>query len=186
MTTLVRARSNEIAILPGGTTSAIGDDTVIGPHTVVISGFVEVYVWGATDDDVCRTQDVMVDIEDVLWEPVFLQASTMTSWGEIRSADSDEVDHSAWGIRKIQTGHTDFVSGTITRKIRLLLELAVQGDGNTWRSIGFQIVANGTLKDIRAALASVNKTEEISSFGVRESKDPTRPLSFLGGSIPQV
>lgn len=28
ITTLLRARSNEIAILPGGTTSAIGDDTV--------------------------------------------------------------------------------------------------------------------------------------------------------------
>lgn len=175
MTIHLRARSNEIAILPGGATSVIGDDTIIGPHTVVISGFVDMHLMGSTNDEVRRTTDVIVDIEDVLWEPEFLQASTMTSWGEVYSADSDEVDHSTWGIRKVQTGHTDFASGTVTRKIRLKMELVVQGDGNCWKRVGFQIVANGTLKDIHAALASVNRTEEISSFGAIERPEPGRP-----------
>ncbi len=156
-----------------------GDDTRLGPHTVVLSGFVDVSLPGASDDDVCRTFDVIIDIEDVLWEPTFLQASTMTSWGEIYSSDSDEVDHSGWGIRKIRTGHTDFASGTVTRKLRLEVEVAVQGSGNGWKRIGFQIVANGTLKDVPATLNIINQTEEISTWRAQEMPH-TQPAG-LGG-----
>ena len=167
----IPAKGTEIVVLPGSERSVIGDDVLLGPHTVVISGFVDVpFLFAPSDDDVCRTQEVFVDIEDVLWEPEFIQATTMTSWGEIRSSDSDEVDHSTWGIRKVQTGHTDFLSGTIVRKLRLLLDVVVQGDGNSWQRIGFQIVANGTLKDVLlpTTLASVNETQEILTRFERE------------------
>ena len=88
------------------------------------------------------------------------------------SEDSDEVDHSTWGIRSVRTGHTDVVSGTVVRKLRLKMEVLIQGYQNWWRRIGFQIVANGTLHDVGAFIGSINETEEIPSFGSRERHYP--------------
>jgi hypothetical protein len=158
---LVRASELEVVLLPGTADTALGIDKKLGPHTVVISGFIEARILAPSDDDVCRTDEFVVDIDEVLWQPTFLQASTMTSWGEIYSHDSDEVDHSRWGIRGVKTGHTDLVKGAPVRKIRIKMEIVTQGEMNEWRRIGFQTIANGTLSDVHDVNDSLNETEDI-------------------------
>jgi hypothetical protein len=156
-----RIQQSEIVLLPGNIVTAIGVDRKLGPHTVVISGFVFTNV-RSYDDDHLTTRDLLVDIEDIFWNPKsFLQASTMTSWGRVYSDDDDEVDHSGWGI-SVKTGHTDsLVAGKAVRMIRLKCEVSVKGDGNHWAAFGFQTFANGELLNPEDIRNSVNETKEI-------------------------
>ncbi len=161
-TKLVRPSSLEFVLLPGNTLTALGDDRPLGPHTVIISGFIKEVIEAFAVDDWNKKVSYIVDIRDLAWEPKFLQASSMSSWGEISSQDSDEVDHSRWGIRGVKSGHHDIaVSGQVVRFIRLRIELCVQGDMNSWRGIGFQTIANGTLSNIHDVVNRVNATEDI-------------------------
>ncbi len=86
----------------------------------------------------------------------------MASWGEIYSHDSDEVDHSGWGIRNVLSGHTDqAISGHAVRILRLKIDIYIQGDMNRWKGFGFQTVANGRLLNTHEVRDSINETKDI-------------------------
>lgn len=104
-----------------------GDTELTGPHTVCVSGLVDGFsLLAPRDDDDVLEETVVVDIPEPHWAPEPIRASSMTSWGEIYSHDSDEVDHSRWGIREIETGYHDFVIGTrVARHLRLLLKVVL-------------------------------------------------------------
>ena len=159
----VTPRNLEIVLLPGDKNSAKGNDKTLGQHTVCISGFINDDFLAHSDDDLSRTREYIADIDSLLWDTDFLQASTMTSWGEIFSYDSDEVDHSGWGILSVKTGHTDIViKGKAVRKLRLNLKLTIRGEANYWKGFGFQTIANGNLLNLAEVLSNINETEDIS------------------------
>lgn len=160
---LVKPSNLEIVLFPGNTDEAIGDDWKLGPHTVCISGYVKDRLNAYYDDDRTYIQEYVVDLDSLVWDTKFLQASTMTSWGEIRSPDSDEVDHSRWGILGVQTGHVDkVIAGDAVRFLRLKAEVSIQGQYNRWEGFGFQTIANGTLNNLSEVFRNwLNKTEEI-------------------------
>lgn len=159
----VAPRNLEIVLLPGDKNTAMGNDKTLGKHTVCISGFISDSLRAHDDDDVSRTLEYIADIDSLLWDTDFLQASTMASWGEIFSYDSDEVDHSGWGVLTVKTGHTDVaIKGQAVRKLRLKIKVTIRGEGNYWKGIGFQTIANGNLLNVAEVLNNINQTEEIS------------------------
>ena len=160
---IIRPSNVEVVLFPGKADEAVGDDRKLGPHTVCISGFVKDRLNAPSDDDDTKVVEYVVDLDSLIWEPKFLQASTMTSWGEIVSPDSDEVDHSRWGILNLQTGHTDTViTGHTVRILRLKVEVSIQGEYNRWEGFGFQTIANGKLYNLGDVFKIwMNETKEI-------------------------
>ena len=158
----VTPRNLEVVLLPGDKNTAMGNDKTLGKHTVCISGLIRDDFLAYSDDDLHRTREYIADIDTLLWDTDFLQASTMASWGEIFSYDSDEVDHSGWGILSVKTGHTDIViKGQAVRKLRLNMKLTIRGEANYWKGFGFQTIANGNLLNVAEVLNNLNQTEEI-------------------------
>lgn len=158
----VTASNLEIVLLPGDKDTAKGNDKILGQHTVCISGIIRDELRALSDDDYSRSLEYIADIDSLLWDNNFLQASTMASWGEIYSDGSDEVDHSGWGIVSIKSGHSDIViKGKAVRKIRLKIKIKIQGDLNYWKGIGFQTIANGNLVNVAEVLGTIHETEDI-------------------------
>lgn len=120
----------------------------VGPHTIFLSGRIDLNQAGAEDDDHHVNDDLALPIGPD-WElNLPLQASAMVATAGIVSADSDEVDHSRWEISNIQTSAARALSelGPV-RRIQLAFHLRIQGYKNSWTSVTFHLVANGTLFD---------------------------------------
>lgn len=170
---MLRAEGLEVVVLPESPYPVVGDMGV-GPHTVVISGSVEPFPdLESHDDDVSSAWDLFIDIETVHWRPTPLQASSVISWGEIWSGDSDEVNQSRWSVLNRHTGHVDQVlGGRVVRTLRLHTRVAVQGEYNSFVRFAFQLVANGTLVDSdHTARSQGTQTREI----IPPSQRPTLP-----------
>ena len=144
------------------------DDYPPGSHTIVISGLVDLEINAPSDDDDVAYDRVVFDILyhngfGPLWnQQTPLYAATTASWGEIASPDSDEVDHSAWGIVDVITGYGErIVAGSTVRTLRLEIYFHTQGEYNVWSRIGFQTVANGELVNVDDMVRNMHKTELI-------------------------
>ncbi len=135
------------------------DSVRLGPHTVVMSGFIDFKLYPDSELDL-KKETLIVDIPDSpKWKLLnadenghligrfSLYASTIITWGWIQSHDSDEVDQSQWGIEERATGYRDatLIGEKPNVQIRLSILVGVQGKDNSWHRLGFQTIANGTL-----------------------------------------
>jgi hypothetical protein len=68
----------------------------------------------------------------------------MVSMGGIASRDSDEVDHSLWAVAECTWDEVPAGSEP-GKRIRLKVKLQVQGFGNGWVTLAYQVVATGNL-----------------------------------------
>lgn len=144
-----------------------------GPHTLIISGLVAFLVYGNQDDDYTDTDAFTIDVGPS-WDPTKpLQASTMTSFGDIASWDSDDVDHSKWAVES-ETGHVEKViagTGNIQKQLRLLIMTTTQGEDNTWKAVSFHTVANGTLLNVDNVLRNIRVTQQLPELNPWENNE---------------
>jgi hypothetical protein len=155
-------------VLPSDGTTTIDniDDPALalGPHTVVMSG--EVRLFAESHDDGWLDTDYITFDFGPLWYPNQpIRASTIVSWGAIYSHDSDEVNHSGWGIHVRETGHAIVPVGTyVAWQLRVKIVLHTQGAGNSWVKVAFQTVANGQLLYPEDTLRKLHVTKELANY----------------------
>jgi hypothetical protein len=121
-----------------------------GIHAVVASGLIGVNDKGSgleplltiTDDDDVATWELHAEVGP-FWRSIS-QVSAMVSMGGIASRDSDEVDHSLWAVAECTWDEVPAGSEP-GKRIRLKVKLQVQGFGNGWVTLAYQVVATGNL-----------------------------------------
>lgn len=116
-----------------------------GRQAIVLSGYAEIAGGGviisppAGDDD-----EAIIDVDMAVgptWIDV-VQVSATVTVSEIISLDTDEVDHSAWGVTECTWGTTGTnPDGRILLRCKVLL----RGEGNGVRALAYHLVATGTL-----------------------------------------
>jgi hypothetical protein len=135
---------NEQVIVAPVSPLTLADGLVTGPHLVVISGIATIDVNNLlTNDDGTQT-----DLVEIIVGPEWnvqsrVHVSPIVTIGGIISDRPDEMDHSKWIIEQVRVFKEPV--GSASKRIGLLLNLLIQGEGNGWRTFVYHVVATGEL-----------------------------------------